>query len=183
MSKTLTLGALAAAAVIAVALPIAANADPGDGGWFGGRGGHHDMMGGRGDGPRGQMGQRLMERFDANKDGKVTQEEIDKVQADRFAAANTDGQPGVTLQEFEPAFWAERREMMVRAFQRLDADGDGTVTPEEFSGRTGGMVARMDRNGDGALSPEDRGQGRGWGWGRGGDDDRGRMMGRDNDAE
>lgn len=180
MKKTLTLGALAAAALLAVAVPTAVLADSGQG-WFGGRGGHHGMMGGRGDGdgegPRGAMAMRMMERFDTNQDGKITQEEIDATQAERFAAANTDGQPGVTLQEFEPAFWGEHREMMVRAFQRLDRDGDGTVTEEEFAGRTGGLVARMDRNGDGALSADDRGERRGWRWGDDDeDDDRGPMM-------
>ena len=180
MTKTLTLGALAVAALAAVAIPMSAEAASGKDGWFHGRGDRDGMrehggqggMGGQ-DGPRGAMAARMMERFDTDKDGKVTQAEIDAVQAQRFAGANTDGQPGVTIAEFEPAFWGERREMMVRAFQRLDQDGDGVVTEEEFNRPTAEMVSRMDRNDDGALSRDDRG-GR-HGDGRHGDGRRGPM--------
>lgn len=46
---------------------------------------------------------------------------------------------------------------MVRAFQRLDVDGDGIISSDEMDGRFGDIVQQMDRNGDGALSVEDRG--------------------------
>lgn len=157
--KTLTWTAVVAAAFVA-AMPLA-HAGPGDrDGWRGHRDGHH---GGRHGGPG--MARMLMERYDTDKDGKVTQAEIDAVQAERFTtAAGANGQ-SISIDQFETLYNAEHRERMVRAFQRLDRDGDGQVTREEFNRRTDGMVARMDRDGDGALAPTDgrRGEGRGEG--------------------
>lgn len=177
MKKTLVITAVAAAALAAVAMPFVAHADPGEGGWFGGHGrmGHHGGGGpGAGFGMMGAGGpMQMFQEIDANDDGKITQDEIDAARAEKFAAANADNQGGVTIEEFEPFFWEQRRQMMVRAFQFLDSDGDGEITEAELSERTDGLVARMDRNGDGALSMEDRrgrGERHGW-WGRGGDDD------------
>lgn len=174
--KTLTWTAVVAAAFVA-AMPLA-HAGPGDrDGWRGHHDGHH---GGRNGGPG--MARMLMERYDTDKDGKVTQAEIDAVQAERFTtAAGANGQ-SISIDQFETLYNAEHRERMVRAFQRLDRDGDGQVTREEFNRRTDGMVARMDRDGDGALAPTDgrRGDGRrGGGWWRGDGEGRGPMMGGD----
>ncbi|WP_181699719.1 EF-hand domain-containing protein [Chthonobacter albigriseus] len=153
--KTLTWTAVVVAA-FAATIPVA-NADMGGNRHGREHGGRHG----------GGMAMMMMERFDTDKDGKITQAEIDAVQTERFKAATADGNQTLSIAEFEPLFNQERREQMVRAFQRLDADGDGQVTREEFDDRTAGMVARMDRNNDGALSREDRGQrGEGHGWRR-----------------
>ena len=190
--KTLTFTAIVATA-FAAAMPLA-HADPGEGdGW----GRHHGRMGmhradgpGYGHGGRGHGGMgfggmgfggmsaggpmQMFQEFDTNDDGRLTQDEINAAQAQKFSEANRDGQGGVTIEEFEPFFWQQHRQMMVRAFQFLDTDGDGEVTEAELSARTAGMVERMDRNGDGALSREDRrgGRDRGMrGWFSSDDDD------------
>jgi Ca2+-binding EF-hand superfamily protein len=173
--KTFTISALAAAAFFA-AIPLAV---AGSGGWGMHQGGGMGGMGMGMGGPMGGMAQRMMERFDANKDGKITQDEINKLQAEEFAKANTDGQGGVSLQEFEPWFYQQHRDMMVRAFQFLDRSGDGQITPDEVSALTSNAVQRFDRNNDGALSPDDRGRrgegrrGMHQGWWGGGDRDGG----------
>lgn len=146
--KTLTWSALVAAAFVAT-IPLAQARDGGPG--------PHGRMGG------GMMGERLMERYDTNGDGRVTREEVDAVQTERFAGAGDDG---MSISEFEALYNREHRERMVRAFQRLDRDGDGQVTREEFDGTVDRMFSRFDRNDDGALSREDmppRGERRGWG--------------------
>jgi hypothetical protein len=160
--KKITIAALGLAALAGTAM-LAAPIAFADSGW-GGRGG---MMGGHMMGGGGMMGGSMMgggmmgggmqmfERIDANNDGRITQEEIDAFVAQEFAAVNTDGQAGVTIEEFEPWFWQQHREMMVRAFQRLDRDGDGVVTEEEVNAMTGSIVQRMDRTGDGAISMDD----------------------------
>ncbi len=51
-------------------------------------------------------------------------------------------------------------ERMVRAFQRLDADGSLDVTLEEFNARTKDFVKAHDRNGDGVLTKADRKSGK-----------------------
>ena len=40
-------------------------------------------------------------------------------------------------------------------FDRLDADGDGTVTPEEFGARLAGMFGRMDVDKNGILEGDE----------------------------
>ena len=158
-----TAAVLGSAAVIGT---VSAQGRGGDG-W---RGYHSGSMGGdfmRGSGQRGDHmrgdfmgggmggGLAMMEQFDVNKDGNLTQEEIDQSRKDRLAKfdANKDGK--LSLQEFEPLWLDFTRQQMVRAFQRLDADGDAAVTQDEYQRPTQHMVMRGDRNSDGHLNRED----------------------------
>jgi len=130
-------------------------------------------------GKHGFHGERMMETFDANKDGQISAEELvakrDKVLADHDADKN--GQ--LSLKEFEGVWLDLMRQKMVRHFQRLDRDGDAQVTVEEIQRPLDHMMARMDRNEDGVISKDDR-RHKGWHHRRGDDDDddrpRGPMM-------
>lgn len=134
-----------------------------------------DMQGGMGGGMGeghggGMMGRQLMERYDTDKDGKVTQQEIDKNRADWLAEADADKTGSLSLEEFKVLWLKARNEMMVREFQFFDRDGNGQVTIEEYQGPMSDMVAERDRNADGALSEDDRpakGEGRRGRHGRG----------------
>src|SRR5262249_60753679 len=80
------------------------------GGWclWGGWRGHHV----------GEM-RNMMERYDTNKDGKVTQQEIDDNRTEWFNKFDADKNGSLSLKEFE-ALWLEaHRQEMVREFQRL----------------------------------------------------------------
>ncbi len=99
---------------------------------------------------------QMLKDFDTDGDGKISKQEIDAGLAKRYGEANTDGADGVTLQEFEPWFWKQHREMMVRAFQFLDKDGDGKVTEAELKDLGDRMFERADRNDDGFVSRDDR---------------------------
>jgi hypothetical protein len=46
----------------------------------------------------------------------------------------------------------------VREFQRLDPNGDATLSLDEYKEPLSSLVANRDRNGDGLLSREDRGR-------------------------
>lgn len=127
-------------------LATAALADRGH--WGGGWGGRH-----------GGMMRGFMERYDANKDGKVTQPEIDANRTDWFGRFDADKNGTLNLKEFE-ALWLEaHRNQMVREFQQLDPNGDASVTLDEYKEPLSRIVARRDRNGDGAISKEDRREG------------------------
>jgi hypothetical protein len=149
--------ALAAAALVAAGGVIAATAQA-DGRWKHGegRGGEYGAYGHHGHGGRGMM--RMFDSFDANADGALTQEEIDGVRGERFAAFDGDGDKALTLGEYQALWLDAMRERMVDRFQHLDADGDGKVTAEEFSRPFARMVARADRNDDGKLDRDDRRQ-------------------------
>lgn len=117
-------------------------------------GGHH--YGKRGGFAMREVRRELIKQVDTNGDDKITQEEIDKAIADRLAKydANKDGK--LSLQEFD-GLWSEiMRPAKVRAFQRLDPNGDAAIAKEELNDRFGKLVSRFDRNSDGALSRDDR---------------------------
>jgi EF hand len=123
---------------------LASQAVADSGGW-GGWGAHH------GGGMR-----YFIERYDANKDGKISQQEIDDNRTDWHKRFDVDKNGTLSLKEFE-ALWLEaRRQEMVREFQRLDPNGDAAVTLDEYKEPLSRLVANRDRNGDGVLSREDR---------------------------
>lgn len=106
---------------------------------MGGHGGMHDMMLG----------------FDADGDGKLSQEEIDQGRANQLKKFDKDGDGTLNLAEYEALWLDVMRERMVDRFQGHDADGDGKVTAEEFGKRFANMVKYMDSNGDGVLDASD----------------------------
>lgn len=177
------LGGTVAGLIGAVALAGAVQADSGRRGHGWGHHGGGYQMGMGGYGGRGGMMRHMFDLADADNDGKVTQAEIDKARDDRFAKydANSDGK--LTLDEFENLLREITRPMTVRAFQRLDPNGDAVITVEELSERTDNIVERMDRNNDGALSLEDRGRRHGWSRDRDDDDDDDRRPRRGRDGE
>ena len=146
--------ALAAGAVLLIgaaglsSLAIAKN--HGSGGW-----GHHGR--GHQSGMRhAKRGQRLMERFDTDKDGKLTQQELDDARKTLLAAHDSDKDGKLTLAEFETLWLEVKRERMVRGFQRIDRNGDASISLDEFIKPYADLVSRMDRNNDGVLDREDR---------------------------
>lgn len=139
----------------------------------------HGMMDGHGRGfAMMHMADNFAERYDTNKDGKVSQEEIDtnRTQWLGDADANKDGK--LSMDEFQTLWARAHRERMVREFQRFDRDGDAGVTLDEYRRPLNNVVATMDQNNDGVLSQDDlkaakdrRGWGkrmRGWMQGEGG---------------
>jgi EF hand len=99
-------------------------------------------------------GAGLMERYDGNGDGKITQDEIDANRAGWHKDFDKDKSGELSIGEFEALWLKARREAMVREYQSFDRDGDGKVTVEEYQSPMKSTVADMDKNGDGALSRE-----------------------------
>ena len=125
--------------------------------------GHHGMgghgMGGHG---KGHHMKHMMKRYDANKDNKVTQDEINSNREAWLKEFDADKNGQLSLDEFKQLYLKAREQRIVREFQHFDADGSAGVTLEEYQEPLADMVARHDRNGDGALSREDhRGHGKG----------------------
>ncbi len=98
----------------------------------------------------------LMERFDTDKDGKITRAEFDEVRARAFGGADADGNSAITLEEFATIWQDLNNDRIVRGFQRLDTDGDLKITQDEYAARSSSFVKRHDRNGDGVVTKADR---------------------------
>ena len=98
---------------------------------------------------------RMMDSFDADEDGRLSQEEIDQTREQRFSAFDGDGDRSLSLAEYEKLWLDAMREAMVDRFQHLDADGDARVTAEEFKRPFAKTVRRMDRNADGVIDRDD----------------------------
>jgi len=172
MTRKIVIAAAALSAAVAVPLLAAAGSD-----WHGAhRGmerpmmGHHGMgmgMGGpggmRGEGRHGDMHAKLrmlelIEVYDTDGNGSLTQEEIDAGRTARLKQFDADGNGMLSLAEYEALWLDAMREHMVRRFQGHDRDGDGQVTTEEFGRRMSHMVLLRDRNGDGVLDLNDVGR-------------------------
>ncbi len=143
---------LAASALVlagAAGLSSLSTAEPrGSYGW-GKKGAGHGY--GKGGGPH-----AMMQRFDANKDGKLTQEELDGARKTLLARHDGDKDGKLSLAEFEKLWLEVKRRRMVRSFQRIDEDGDAAITLDEFLKPYAKMISRLDRNEDGVLDKQDR---------------------------
>jgi hypothetical protein len=147
MKTNFTLSALTIAAVLAAGLSTVAFADN--------RGGMGGGMGGMEMGP---MPAFDFATLDADKDGKVTQAELDAAHAARVAEvdANKDGLlSGDELAAMHLKMMAERANTMAAEMvTRMDTDGDKLLSAAEMAVRPGSdrMFGMIDADGDGAIT-------------------------------
>jgi hypothetical protein len=96
-------------------------------------------MGGEG---RGAMLLQMFDTIDANKDGKVTQEELAAHRAAEFAAADTNSDGALSAEELQAHMLAEMlARHSARMIENMDDDGNGSLS--------------IDTDNDGAISKEE----------------------------
>ncbi len=85
-----------------------------------------------GQGPaRGRLASRALRDFDLNKDGQITKAELTKATAERFAAA-TGGAATMSEAQYLKSHENLLRQDTNAMFHRLDWNGDGVLSLEEF---------------------------------------------------
>ncbi|MEE8106298.1 MAG: EF-hand domain-containing protein, partial [Planctomycetota bacterium] len=73
----------------------------------------------------------------------------------RFAEMDTNNDGVISSEEAERALGHRAKESDFGLLDRYDADGDGKITREEFTG-PGKMFDRLDKNGDGVIDRRDQ---------------------------
>lgn len=125
----------------------------------------------------GGMGfEQMSERYDTNRDGKISQEEIDANRTSWLGEFDGDKSGALGLTEFQNLWLKARNQQMVREFQSFDKDGNGQVTLDEYKLPLAKFIAEMDRDNDNAVSGDELLPRRHWGKKNhermGGDDDK-----------
>lgn len=139
--------------------------------------------GGAGARPGGGNDAQLL-KYDSDKDGRVTRQEVDTALANEFRGVDTNGDGRLDAAEIQRHIDARRTERSARIeawraeakakgldpsrppFDLSDRDNvdslrygdwnmDGVITVDEFGGRTRAQFMRSDRNGDGMVTPEE----------------------------
>lgn len=108
----------------------------------------------------GKGSKKLVEfsELDTNSDGQLTEEEFNATIQVFFDSADANGDGMLTGEELEAAI-AERMSKFIsgrtsKALERLDGDGDGMISLEEYEnrGRKGEAFNRLDQDNDGVIS-------------------------------
>jgi hypothetical protein len=90
------------------------------------------------------MSRAFERRYDANRDGEVTQVEIDTNRLARHGKYDVNGDGKLSLEEFQGLWMEAYRLRMVREFQEFDVDGDAVVTLEEYTEPMADFVERRE---------------------------------------
>lgn len=95
--------------------------------------------------------ERFVAFYDLNHDGKVTREEMDRADAKRFAAA-AHGAPSMSPEQFQAMNAQAVQQHSAQMFRRLDWNGDGTLSLEEYAAPMRVRFQTLDRDGRGTES-------------------------------
>jgi Ca2+-binding EF-hand superfamily protein len=87
---------------------------------------------------------------DLNKDGQVTRAEFDKANAQQFNQFAKNGT--MSQEQFFQMLFAQSREISERVFRRLDRDGTGRITLQEWAAPQERLFARLDKDNDGVVT-------------------------------
>lgn len=97
---------------------------------------------------------------DADKNGEITLEEFTKVATERFTSADADKNGQLTVAEVSAEIQKMRNERMAtRMIERLDGNGDGTLSAEEAQNGQKKIFALLDKNDDGKIAANERPRG------------------------
>jgi EF hand len=103
----------------------------------------------------GSRGTHRFERFDTNKDGKVTRDEFQAAMDQLWQAADANQDGAVTPEEAKLAHAQKFEKFAAQRFLKLDVNQDGSVTKDEVARMPAEFYERLDTNKDGKLSADE----------------------------
>jgi Ca2+-binding EF-hand superfamily protein len=104
---------------------------------------------------REQRVQHMLERFDTNKDGQITREEVEAARKAHFASFDTDKDGALSQGEFRSMMAERLDEMAKRGFERMDSNKNGKIEPGEQRHSPARRIGRLDGNWDGVVTAEE----------------------------
>lgn len=100
---------------------------------------------------RDKLATRLLSEFDSNKDGKITKAEFNNILGTRFANATHRGS-AMMEDQFLAIHQGDFQQHAAAMFRRIDWNGDGRLTLDEFSAPQKAHFQMMDREGSGTVT-------------------------------
>jgi Ca2+-binding EF-hand superfamily protein len=100
---------------------------------------------------KGRLAERFLGEFDINKDGKVSHDELNRTLAAQFMTASGNA-PTMTEDQFVNGHLKDLRQRVTEMFHRMDWNGDGKLSLEEFAAPEHARFEAMDRDGTGVVS-------------------------------
>jgi len=113
---------------------------------------HRGQRGGRGHGP--PSPEKMIERFDANKNGTLEAAELPERMQEHLGDIDKSGDSIVTKDELAAHFKARFAEHAKKRFERKDTNHDGVLDQAEV-GDKWSKLSVADQNGDQKLTPEE----------------------------
>lgn len=97
------------------------------------------------------------EEIDTDGNGEVTKAELQALKEARFAAADSNGDGVLSLEEMQAQGRERAAERAARMLERFDKNGDGALSKDELPQprRAGKMFDRMDGDGSGGISKQE----------------------------
>ncbi len=101
----------------------------------------------------------FLEKFDANNDGKVSKEEFKGYMEKRFQRMDVDKDDTVSMDELAQYRRQQENKGKKSKLARLDTDGDGSISKEEFIAsrikQIENRFLKLDKNKDGKLTTDE----------------------------
>jgi len=102
----------------------------------------------------------MMDAVDGDGDGVITRAEVETMRGEKFAKADENADGAVSLDEMQAFHEAQRAARQAarlqQRFDKMDADGNGTISDAEFGARMVSRFEQADRDGDGEVSEAER---------------------------
>lgn len=97
----------------------------------------------------------VMKNADADKDGTITKDELDKSYEAKFNKYDLNKDGTVTAEEVQKKMSERFEKRAKKMTRRFDKNRDGKVTKEEFMENAADRLYRMDLNDDGKISKDE----------------------------